>query len=100
MEIKAQLLKPYTEKQKIDFIVEQNHRNSYEIKETETALEAWGYTEEEIKQELIEKRNLEIKQKISDLEKMALSEVLEGNKDNVNTYNQVIISLRENLVFC
>lgn len=51
MEIKAQLKKPYTEKQRIDFIVQQNHRNSYEIKETETALEAWGYTNEEIQQQ-------------------------------------------------
>ena len=47
MEIKAELIKPYTENQKMDFIVEQNHNNSYEIKETETALEAWGYTVEE-----------------------------------------------------
>ena len=51
MEIKAQLLKPYTEKQRMNFIVQQNHRNNYEIKETETALEAWGYTEEEIQQQ-------------------------------------------------
>lgn len=48
MEIKAELLKPYTETQMIDFIVEQNHNNGYEVKETETALEAWGYTDEEI----------------------------------------------------
>lgn len=47
MEIKAELLKPFNEEEKIDFIVEQNHKNSYEIRETETALEAWGYTEEE-----------------------------------------------------
>ena len=47
MEIKAELLKPYTEEQKLSFIVEQNHNNSYEIRETETALEAWGLTEEE-----------------------------------------------------
>lgn len=47
MEIKATLNKPYTEDQRIDFIVEQNHKNGYEIKETEFALEAWGYTEEE-----------------------------------------------------
>ena len=47
MEIKAELLKPYTEEEKIDFIVEQNHNNGYEIKETEKALEAWGYLEEE-----------------------------------------------------
>ena len=47
MEIKAELLKPYTDKERIDFIVEQNHNNGYEIKETETAIEAWGYTEEE-----------------------------------------------------
>ena len=47
MEIKAKLIKPYTEKERMDFIVEQNHKNNYEIKETETSLEAWGYTEKE-----------------------------------------------------
>ena len=47
MEIKAELLKPYTENERIDFIVQQNHKNGFEIRETETALEAWGYTEEE-----------------------------------------------------
>lgn len=47
MEIKSELKQPYTEKERMDFIVEQNHNNGYEIKETETALEAWGYTEDE-----------------------------------------------------
>lgn len=47
MEIKAILNKPYTEEQRINFIVEQNHQLGYEIKETEMELEAWGYTEEE-----------------------------------------------------
>ena len=50
MEIKAKLNKPYTDKQRIDFIVEQNHKLGYEIKETKTALEAWGYTEEEVQE--------------------------------------------------
>lgn len=47
MEIKATLNKPYTDKERLDFIVVQNHQNGYEIKETNTALEAWGLTEEE-----------------------------------------------------
>lgn len=47
MEIKATLQKPYEEKKRLDFIVEQNHKNGYEIKETDTALEAWGFTDEE-----------------------------------------------------
>lgn len=47
MEIKAQLNKPYTENQRLDFIVDNNHKLGYEIKETEIVLEAWGYTEEE-----------------------------------------------------
>ena len=55
MEIKAKLNKPYTEKQKLDFIVTNNHQQGYEIKETEKSLEAWGYTEEE-KQEQEEER--------------------------------------------
>lgn len=47
MEIKAKLDKPYTEEQRLNFIVEQNHTNGYEIRETEEELQAWGYTEEE-----------------------------------------------------
>lgn len=47
MEIKAELNKPYTEEQRLNFIVEQNHNNGYEIRETENSLQAWGYTEKE-----------------------------------------------------
>lgn len=47
MEIKATLEKPFADKEKMDFIVTNNHKNGYQIKETDTALEAWGYTEEE-----------------------------------------------------
>ena len=45
MEIKGKLDKPYTEEQRKAFIFQ--YQYGYEIKETETALEAWGYTEEE-----------------------------------------------------
>ena len=48
MELKTKLNKPYTEEERADFIVEQNHRLGYEIRETKKAIEAWGYTEEEI----------------------------------------------------
>lgn len=61
MEIKATLNKPYTKKQRVDFIVSQNHNLGYQIKETEIALEAWGYTQEEIdeqEQERIANLNL------------------------------------------
>lgn len=76
MEIKAELLNPTT-KEREAFIVEQNHRNGYEIREYTTEetqqetiideeteeereievteiinhLEAWGYTEEEIEEQ-------------------------------------------------
>jgi len=51
MEIKAILTKPYTEEQKTNFIINYNHRQGLEIRETEVALEAWGYTEEEKQQQ-------------------------------------------------
>ena len=47
MEVKAELLKPYTDEQRLDFIVEYNHQLGYEIKEIETSLQAWGLTEQE-----------------------------------------------------
>ena len=63
MEIKALLKKPYTDKDRMIFIVEENHKQGYEIRETETALEAWGFTEEEIAaQEAAHKRAQIIRQ--------------------------------------
>lgn len=55
MEIKATLNKPYSKEEKRDFIFEQGYDNGYEIKETEIALEAWGYTEEEKRQQEAER---------------------------------------------
>ena len=51
MEIKEVLNKPYTEEQRINFIIEQSDKNGYIIKETAVALEAWGYTDEELAQQ-------------------------------------------------
>ena len=48
MEIKATLQKPYTDEERENFIVEYNHNLGYEINETETELQALGYTEEEL----------------------------------------------------
>lgn len=45
MELKNRLNKPYTEQERIEFIVRNNHNNGYEIRETETQLQAWGNDE-------------------------------------------------------
>lgn len=50
MEIKATLQKPYTQKDYMDFVVKYNHGMGYTIEETETELQALGYTEEELAQ--------------------------------------------------
>lgn len=55
MEIKAKLNKPYTSKQRADFIVFNNYSKGYEIKEVTDGLEAWGMTQEE--QELADLEN-------------------------------------------
>ena len=57
MEIKAELQKPYTEDERLNFIIEENSQNGYEIKETKTALEAWGYTQAEKEQQKQERVN-------------------------------------------
>ena len=48
MKVIATLQKPYTEEEKIEFIIEYNHNQNYTIEETETELQALGYTEEEL----------------------------------------------------
>jgi len=47
MELKETLNKPYTDDEAIEFITLNNAVRKYKIVESETALEAWGYTEEE-----------------------------------------------------
>lgn len=47
MEIKATLQKPYTDEERIKFIVENNHKKGYTIEESATSLVALGETEEE-----------------------------------------------------
>lgn len=55
MEIKAKLNKPYTEHERINFIVEYNHKKGFKINEVVEGLEALGYTEEELSQQEQEK---------------------------------------------
>ena len=47
MEIIAELKQPYTQEERCNFIIEYNRHQNLEIVETETELQAWGYTEEE-----------------------------------------------------
>ena len=48
MKIIATLNKPYTEEERIEFVVEYNHNQGLVIEETEDGLQALGYTEEEL----------------------------------------------------
>lgn len=48
MEVKAELLKPYTVSQRAAFVMENNGGHGYKIVETEEALQALGRTEEEV----------------------------------------------------
>ena len=93
MEIKNVLDKPYTEEQRMNFIVQNNHKLGYEIRETQTALEAWGYTSEEMEEQEKQRRNSEIDNKIKELREMSLTDIMNNNKENIKIYNDVISGL-------
>ena len=57
MEIKAELNKPYTESERLSFIVEQNHKLGYIIEEQADKIIALGKTQEEIEKEQEERLN-------------------------------------------
>ena len=97
MEIKATLNKPYTEKQKADFIVENNHQYGYEIKETETALEAWGLTAEEIEEQEKQTRKLEVQNKIKELNQYAVDYIRIGDQKEIDIINNIILGLENSL---
>ena len=97
MEIKAILNQPYTEKQKIDFIVEQNHKNGFIVSETETALEAWGYTEEEKERE---EQNRINHLTCTALDLIAFIKSLGLTDEQVLAYLQANPSVQLQLTFC
>ena len=88
MEIKATLQKPYTEKEKINFIVEQNHKLGYIIEEQEDKLVALGYTEQEkTKQEkeriaLLNMTGADVERAIYKVKGIDFDDILAKVKDN------------------
>lgn len=97
MEIKAQLNKPFTDKQRVDFIVENNHKLGYEIQETETALEAWGYTKKEKEQQEIKKRKQEILNLLDKLDLKSIRAIRANDTEYINKYEEEAEALREEL---
>ena len=51
MELKDKLDKPFTDQQRMGFVVTNEMINKYVIKETEESIEAWDYTQEEKEQQ-------------------------------------------------
>jgi hypothetical protein len=82
MEIKAELIKPYTERQRLDFITNQNYINGYLINETDTSLQALGYTEEELE--------LQEKERISNLKCTKRVFVLMLEKMGLDYFEQIL----------
>ena len=102
MEIKAKLVKPYTEIERENFIVEQNHNLGYEIIETETALEALGKTAEELQEIKKENTKFQIEKQLEELDKKRIRAVCEPSMKTetqswLDYYNEEIQKLREML---
>lgn len=87
MIVVAELKKPCTDKARADFIVENNHNKGYEIRETETALEAWWYTEEEFSQQKEEQETerelLSLEDTLKELKNLYLQAQILGDNDTM-----------------
>ena len=90
MEIKAILNKPYTEEERLNFIVENNHKLGYTIKEIEDGLQALGFTEEELQAQEREHLNMlsltaaDVERAIYKAKGIDFEDILEFVKDNPN----------------
>ena len=97
MELKAKLDKPYTDEERMNFIVEQNHKNGYKIEYTENAIEAWGLTQEEIEQQE-EKRTASLTMTALDFLKVLYS--LGLTREQVHNYLEEHPEIDEQLKYC
>lgn len=87
MIIVAELQKPCSDKDRADFIVQYNHNQGYEIRETEMSLEAWGNTEEEISQQKDEQETeqelLSLEDTLKELKNLYLQAQILGDNDTM-----------------
>ena len=103
MEIKAQLNKPFTDKQKMDFIVQYNHNLDYKIEESSSAILALGKTQEELQEEEKAQQKKELQKQIEELDKKRIRAVCEPSMKTetqswLEYYNQQIAQLRQVMV--
>ncbi len=84
----ATLNKPYTEAQRMDFIVEYNHKQGYTIEEGENGLQALGYTEDELQAQERERINMlsltaaDVERAIYKAKGMDFEDIVEMVKEN------------------
>ena len=97
MEIKAELLKPYSENKRLNFIVNYNHNLGYEIRETETKLEAWGYTQEEKEEQEKERVN---NLTMTPLDFIKVLESLGLSLEEINTFLDSHLEIKTQLQYC
>lgn len=97
MEIKAELQKPYTEEERINFIVTQNHENGYEIRETEEVLQAWGYTEEEQAEQEQERIN---NLTMTPLDFIGVLQSLGLTLEQINAFLESNLNIKMQLTYC
>lgn len=97
MQLITKLDKPYTDEQRADFIVEQNYLNNYEIKETEEALEAWEYTEEEQAQAEQERVN---NLTMTPLDFIKVLQSLGLTLEQINAFLESNLEIKMQLTYC
>lgn len=118
MEKKAELKQPYTESQRMNFIVENNHNKGYEIREVETTyeveeqvpytetetvektgynLEAWGYSEEELQARERERINMLT---MTALDFIGVLQQFGLTLEQINTYLEANLSVKMQLTYC
>lgn len=92
MEIKATLNKPYSDKQRMDFIVEYNHNLGYKIEEIETELQAWDFDDEEKQEQRKQQMRAVRNQYLSDTDKYMITDfpVSKTEKANYKLYRQYL----------
>lgn len=100
MEIKDRLEKPYTEKQRCDFIVKNNHWLGYEIQETDEALlaiynEPLPPTEEEQRENRARAYQAEVDPITSHIQRLR---DLEQTEEIIQKINELIVERREKVL--
>ena len=95
MQLIARLQNPFTKEERLRFKLK--YQINHKLKDTDEALEAYGYTEEERQEQEKQQLILELKQQLNNLDLKSIRALRSNDTEYIELHEQQAVELRNRL---